>query len=184
MIMKLRKWHNCKTKTSKGLSFFEVFDSHQSLQLEFSWSFLCNNSSLGLKSMLYTHCGFCNNGWIPFEHSTVTRFSKYSKYFLMKNRFVSWTSGWCKKSSTWKKESNVQKNVSTQQDQSHRYTADEWNSAIMVYSHRRSRIYYVYRPSTEEVAWHYISFKISSHTHPCCDHFHVHTSGYLYHEHT
>jgi len=51
---------------NKGLSFFEISDSHQSLQHEFSWSFLCNNSSLGvalgLKSMLYTHCGFCNNG--------------------------------------------------------------------------------------------------------------------------
>jgi len=42
----------------------------------------------------------------------------------------------------------------------------------------------MYRPSTEEAAWHYISFKISSHTHPCYDHFHVHTSGYLPHEHT
>ena len=35
----------------------------------------------------------------------------------------------------------VQKNVSTQQDKSHRYTAKEWNSATMVYAHRRSRIY-------------------------------------------
>jgi hypothetical protein len=47
-------------------SFFEISDSHPVLQHEFSWSFLCNNSSLGaaleLKSMLYTPSGFCNNG--------------------------------------------------------------------------------------------------------------------------
>lgn len=102
---KLWKWRNCKTKANKALSFsppLKSLISHQIVQHEFSWAFLCNNSSLGLKSMLYTHCGSFNNGWISFVHSTVTRFSKYSKYFLTKYRLVSWTSGWCKNSSTWK----------------------------------------------------------------------------------
>jgi hypothetical protein len=63
---KATKMAQFQDKKMVFLSFFETSDSHQILQHEFSWSFLSNNSSLrvalGLKSMLYTHCGFCNNG--------------------------------------------------------------------------------------------------------------------------
>lgn len=58
----------------------------------------------GLKSMLYTHWGLFNNGWILFAHTIGDLFFWYSRYFLKKKRLASVTFECCKKSSIWNHE--------------------------------------------------------------------------------